>query len=307
MKKTVLAIILSVAVFSAAVLPFHAIAAAAEECGEVVYDSDCGTVTYVNRNGEENKYETETLLDGTTIVRFFVDGELQYSSEYREEENGSILVTRAIDGMSVQENISISESVTLKENLAAVSPASIESGAFFRGNIFFYPRIVNGVSYERVLGVSYEYVNGDRGIYTINGYAGDLVSDIAASIVGAVASFINVPVAFYISYLSDKFSEFIINDVIVGAFTEDVMAYNGMYNIYSENVATGTVMDHYGYTHRVIDDGLGDYEDLYTEGYLPFGDDYVARQMFIAHWGSEGTEWTGINYYVESPDYAADF
>lgn len=233
---------------------------------------------------EATHWSIKRLPNDTIVTQDYAGNSLIHTSTFVKLSDEQILYTETENGISTSRIINIADYITLSSTQDVIPNAS----DIFRGTIFFNPKVHNGVSYERSLSIWYRIDSSTRDSYTINGKVGDTISFLA----GLVTSVLTLPLDFLTGFLASALVAYIVDNVVVKAFTETVNAINTNYTITSVNNAMNTKMYHSGSSHHV--DIPGRRDEIYNEGDLPFGDPDVAYRMFNAHWPND---WTGLNYF----------
>lgn len=253
-------------------------------------DTDGSEICVVSSNGE-TEWTMKRLPNGYIVTQDYIDGSVVRYSTFTKINDNQILYTSIENGISTSRVVNISDYISISSEESIVPYAS----RIFRGTIFYNPKVYNGVSYERTLGIWYQIDSTTRDGYTIRGNVGETISFIASIVAAALTVDMNFITAFLISALAD----YLVNNVVEVRFTETVNAINVQYTIISVDNATNVEIYHYGSSHHV--DIPGRRNEFYLEGDLPFGDSSVAYRMFNAHWPND---WTGINYFY--PAYESE-
>ena len=251
------------------------------------------SVSFKKRDGTNQQIIAERNSQGVLTVTQLSNGKLESTCTFEKVDDDHVLYTISTGNSTKQTLVTVSDYVTHVHSADTSSTRSI-SNSFFRGTIFYHPKVHNGVSYERTLGINYELTSGSYDIYTINGKIGATVSFIAGLIIAAFLAPLTLP--WLVSFLISALGSFVVDGVIVAAFTEDVFSYNSYYTIYATNVVMGHTTEHTGSAHEVDMPGRRN-EYYFHGGYLPFGDSNAAYNLFQAHWPND---WTGLDRFYSA-------
>mgnify|MGYP005771431659 FL=1 len=255
------------------------------------YNTASECISYVS-NDEEHEMKIERVADSELIIDTYVDKEHLKESRFLRINAEQLLYTVNENGNTIQKIINIADYVThISSN--TVTPNAV---GYYRGTIFYNPKIYNGVSYERTLGIWYNIVSQTQDGYTINGEIGNTIE----FLVGILLQVLPLPIddevtAAIANFLIGIFAPEVVNGVVVQPFVETLNATNTEIDITSVDQLTGAEMYHSGEAHYI--EARGRKDEVYVDGDLPFGDATIARRMFEAHWPND---WTGIQSFYSA-------